>query len=217
MRIVVTEAIKLAFADRERYYGDPRFVKVPIETLLPHAYAANASRHDRTDRAWPENAAGWARSPVLPARRVARADRPSGGARDGGGDTSYVCVMDGWQRILGDAQRRRGTGRSSPDWASFPSARGSQSWAVTRAFPCSRAGQATAPDAQSRARAMRRVADASAHPAATCRRRASAGVPEQDGVRDEPDQQAVEAPRFASYSFPDSSSRTPTYPRAAGD
>ena len=41
---VVTEAIKLAFADRERYYGDPRFVDVPIETLLSDAYAEHAAR-----------------------------------------------------------------------------------------------------------------------------------------------------------------------------
>src|SRR5262249_22743283 len=30
----LTEAIKLAFADRDRYYGDPRFVKVPGGTLI---------------------------------------------------------------------------------------------------------------------------------------------------------------------------------------
>lgn len=34
----VTECTKLAFADREKFYGDPDFVDVPIETLLSPAY-----------------------------------------------------------------------------------------------------------------------------------------------------------------------------------
>ncbi len=37
---LVTEALKLAMADRERYYGDPDFVQVPLDGLLSKAYAA---------------------------------------------------------------------------------------------------------------------------------------------------------------------------------
>jgi gamma-glutamyltranspeptidase/glutathione hydrolase len=36
----VVEAVKLAFADRDRYYGDPKFSKIPEDTLLSKEYAA---------------------------------------------------------------------------------------------------------------------------------------------------------------------------------
>ncbi|MEQ1824388.1 MAG: gamma-glutamyltransferase [Pirellula sp.] len=35
---VVTEAMKLSFADRAEYYGDPRFVQVPMAELLSEGY-----------------------------------------------------------------------------------------------------------------------------------------------------------------------------------
>ena len=35
----ITEAAKLAFADRERFYGDPLFSEIPLERLLSHDYA----------------------------------------------------------------------------------------------------------------------------------------------------------------------------------
>jgi gamma-glutamyltranspeptidase/glutathione hydrolase len=36
----LTEALKLALADRDRYYGDPDFVKIPMTELLSKDYAA---------------------------------------------------------------------------------------------------------------------------------------------------------------------------------
>src|SRR6202011_2972452 len=47
----VIEAVKLAFADRDRYYGDPKFSKIPEEVLLSKTYAA--ARRKQID---PENA-----------------------------------------------------------------------------------------------------------------------------------------------------------------
>ncbi len=40
----VVECLKLAFADREAFYGDPNFVDVPVETLLSRDYADQRRR-----------------------------------------------------------------------------------------------------------------------------------------------------------------------------
>ena len=40
----VTEAMKLGFADREAYYGDPDFADIPVDTLLSRDYAATRRR-----------------------------------------------------------------------------------------------------------------------------------------------------------------------------
>lgn len=40
----VVEAMKLAFADREQYYGDPRYVDIPIPILLSREYAEKRAR-----------------------------------------------------------------------------------------------------------------------------------------------------------------------------
>jgi gamma-glutamyltranspeptidase/glutathione hydrolase len=48
---LVTEAAKLAFADREAYYGDPEFVHVPMQALLSDAYTAARRKLIDPDRA----------------------------------------------------------------------------------------------------------------------------------------------------------------------
>jgi len=49
----VTEALKLAFVDRERYYGDPEHARIPLAELLSPAYARERAALIRMDRAAP--------------------------------------------------------------------------------------------------------------------------------------------------------------------
>jgi gamma-glutamyltranspeptidase / glutathione hydrolase len=61
----VLECMKLAYADREAWYGDPAFADVPLETLLSPAYAEErhrtaANRCCRTFRSSPRSGPAWA-------------------------------------------------------------------------------------------------------------------------------------------------------------
>ena len=49
----MTEALKLAAADREAYFGDPNFVDVPLDVLLSKSYAAERRALFDPTRAWP--------------------------------------------------------------------------------------------------------------------------------------------------------------------
>ena len=66
----VAEAMRLAYADRNEYVGDPAFVKVPIAGLLDPAYHAQAARDDRSARR-PRRAA-WSSRASPPAARAWR-------------------------------------------------------------------------------------------------------------------------------------------------
>ena len=78
----ITEAVKLAFADREAYFGDPRMVDVPIDALLSRDYARQRRQMIRPDRAWPEMPpAGDPRSHGLRARSGKRGARRQLGRR----------------------------------------------------------------------------------------------------------------------------------------
>jgi gamma-glutamyltranspeptidase/glutathione hydrolase len=82
----VVEAAKLAFADREAYYGDPAFVDVPLDRLLSKEYAA--SRRRLID---PVTASADLRPGDAPATRP----REVVGARDVHvGDTTHLDAID---------------------------------------------------------------------------------------------------------------------------
>ncbi|MEE9275325.1 MAG: gamma-glutamyltransferase [bacterium] len=70
---LLIEAMKLAFADRNRYIADPGMAEVPIEGLLSRAYAAERRRLIREDTA----------------------GQPLHGDPPGGSDTIYLTAADG--------------------------------------------------------------------------------------------------------------------------
>jgi len=87
---VVTEALKLAFADRERYYGDAP--DIPLDALLAPAYARERAALIRLDRAMPEappagDVAGRGGAPVAGTRTAAA----PAAALDG---TTHIAALD---------------------------------------------------------------------------------------------------------------------------
>lgn len=84
----VVEALKLAFADREQYYGDPDVVDVPIEALLSDAYASRRRSLIDPRRASLEE------RPGDPRRLAARLDGPPVPAAPWGPGTTHVNVVD---------------------------------------------------------------------------------------------------------------------------
>lgn len=88
------EAIKLGYADRDRYYGDPDFVRVPGDVLLSESYAAARRRLIDPKRASLEQRPGDpARGTALLLDRPARPAIAEGPIKEPG-DTTSVQVAD---------------------------------------------------------------------------------------------------------------------------
>ncbi len=89
---VVTEAIKLAMADRDEYYGDPAFADVPLAELLSDPYTA-------------------LRQPLIDMQQASLEARPgdpygmqplkaSGMFRPGTGGTTTCVIADRWGNVV---------------------------------------------------------------------------------------------------------------------
>ncbi|MGE0717645.1 MAG: gamma-glutamyltransferase family protein [Alphaproteobacteria bacterium] len=127
---LLTEIFKAAFADREYRYGDPRFVDVGLDELLSDAHVAARVAAIDPRRAMPDMPGPLGR----PARPV---DPPAGGASHQiDPDTSYLCAVDRWGNAF-SATPSDGSWRSPviPGLGIVPSARGTQS-RPDPAHPC---------------------------------------------------------------------------------
>ena len=198
----VAEAMKLCFADRERYYGDPRFVDVPLSRLVSADYSRERRALIRPDRAWPAMPpAGDAATPAVgPEPKGATSPLPASA------DTSYCCAIDRDGNCFSATP-------SDVSWQSpvipgtglCPSSRGSQSWAVPGHASC------VAPGKRPRLTpnpAFARIRGRQAMPFGTPGGDVQAQAMLQVllnvtrfgmGIQD-----AIEAPRFATQSFPNS-------------
>ncbi len=105
----VTEALKLTFADREAYYGDPDFSTIPIKGLLSKEYGAQRALLIDQSKAYPEIPAcgdpwqfakngGSQSSTTGSTSGSTQAPVPTAAGGDGGGGddggTTHVSAMD---------------------------------------------------------------------------------------------------------------------------
>lgn len=209
---LLTEALKLVFADREKYYGDPRFIEVPITGLLSKEYARARKALIDLNKAWskmpppgnPRTREGISRD--NPCEEDNACEKPEVNPDLLLSDTSYVCAVD-----------RKGNAFSAtpsdvfchtpivPGLGIIISPRGSQSWLDPK--HASSIGPSKRP----------RLTPSPAIVLKDRRLFMSFGTPGGDvqcqtmlqvflnivefGMTP---QQAVEAPRFATWSFPNS-------------
>ncbi|WP_421990516.1 gamma-glutamyltransferase family protein [Roseococcus sp.] len=197
---LLTESVKAAMADREYHFGDPDFVEVPLEALLSEAHLAT-----RVAAIDPRRACPGMPGPVLNSGTGIH-PRTKGLAPMVEADTSYVAVVDRWGNAF-SATPSDGSWNSPvvPGLGLIPSNRGSQS-RPDPAHPCG-----VAPGKRPRL---------TPNPAMVVTREGDVmpfGTPGGDvqiqamlqvmlnvlhfGMEV---QEAIEAPRVASYSFPSS-------------
>jgi gamma-glutamyltranspeptidase/glutathione hydrolase len=205
----LTEALKLAFSDRDAYYGDPALVDVPIATLISAEYAA-----ERRKMIDPAHAAPEMPPPGELGRNGGRFAAAAGDPNPEP-DTSYVCVADRFGNFF-SATPSDGSSTSPvvPGLGLIPSCRGSQS------RPDPRHPSGVAPGKRPRL---------TPNPALAIEKRGERflpfGTPGGDVqsqamlqvllnimVFGDEVQSAIERPRFASYSFPSSFAPFDYYP-----
>lgn len=202
----ILESIKLAFADRERYYGDPRFIDVPLDHLLSDEYAA-----ERRAMIDPANA-----FPAMPPfGAVPGYDGSGGGSGPSAAvhgaalieyDTSYACAVD----AKGNAFSVTPSDTSAstpviPGTGLVASGRGSQNWAVPEHASSIAAGKRPRLTPNPAIAVKKgKVTMPFGTPGGDVQCQSMAQVFLNINEFGMTPQEAIEAPRFATYSHPDS-------------
>jgi gamma-glutamyltranspeptidase/glutathione hydrolase len=205
---LVAEALKHAFADRDAFIGDPKFVDVPISGLMSMEFAASrraAISDSRATLEMPKHGDPW-KYEGRSAPGTWRYVRPEALAAAPGLDTSYACVIDRWGNAF-SATPSDGVGGSPivPGLGFTPSNRGIQSW-VDERHPSSVAGGKRPRLTPNPAIAFRdgKMWMPFGTPGGDAQPQAMTQVFLNMAVYGMNVQAAIEAPRFLTWSFPDS-------------
>ncbi|MDG2483064.1 MAG: gamma-glutamyltransferase [Alphaproteobacteria bacterium] len=200
------EVMKLSFADREAYFGDPEFVDVPLDDLLSDAFAGERVKAIDRDRACPD-------LPRAGETRLGCPDTPwvwesieSKQRNRTHQDTTYLCVVDkdgnGFSATPSDGYNTAGI---IPALGFAVSTRGDQNWIDRRhpsvIEPWKRPRLTPNP---ALAKKNGKLAFLFGTPGGDVQIQAMLQVFVNHAVHGMDPQAAIEAPRFASESFPGS-------------
>ena len=209
----VIEALKLAYADRHHYYGDPNFVDVPMEALLSAEYTERRRKMIDASKAAPGMPAPGSPGDLGVAAAGSAAEATRKEIVDGL-DTSYISVVDS-QGNLFSATPSDASSESPiiPGLGFAPSSRGTQSWADPTVPAC------MAPGKRPRLTPNPAIAIRPGHwempfgtPGNDVQVQAMTQVLINIVVFGMAPQEAVEQPRFATVSYPRSSESHAYYP-----
>ncbi len=207
---LLTEATKLAMADREAWIGDPRHFEVPIQALSSKEFAAKRAALFDWNKAWPGRppAASGADlgvnndRPMLREPPFAPVGEPE---RASSLDTSYLCVTDSHGNVFSATPSDGSYKGPVVEGLGFvPSGRGVQSWTEeghpSEIAPYRRPRLTPNPAIAIQGRKFMPFGT----PGGDVQTQAMLQTLLNLVVWQKSPQEAVEAPRFASYSFPSS-------------
>lgn len=122
---MLTEVMKLTFADREATYGDPRFVEVPLAEMLSAEYGARQRARIDPAKATDGMPAAGIGKPPISAFPTGQGEPPPSP------DTSYVAVVDRWGNAFSATPSDTcNDAPIIPGLGICPSSRGSQSFTI---------------------------------------------------------------------------------------
>lgn len=208
---LLTEAIKLACADREAYFGDPRFVDVPLDILLSREFQSQRRALINPRRA----ETGLPAAGAIPGYPRHHFEAPIADKPGLSPDTTYCAVIDRAGNVFSatpsdasyDAELIPGTGFVA-------SGRGSQSWAdeghPSEVAPFKR--PRLTPNPAIAILANGRATMPFGTPGGDVQTQAMLQVLLNVGQFGMDLRTAIEAPRFASYAFPSSFEPHEAYP-----
>jgi len=204
---LVTEALKLGYADRHAHFGDPLMTDVPEEGLLSKGYAQARRGLIDPNRAWPEMPpAGDPWTGAATRRAAPVLSGTAGSARPAEIDTSHLSVMDRWGNVFGATFSDSFIyGPITPGTGLTISTRGTQSW-VDPSHP-NRVEPGRRPVVTGNPAMVfkdGRPVLALGSPGSDVQLQATTQVLLNILAFGMEPQEAIEAPRFATYSHPES-------------